>query len=302
MALQGAYIHRILRQLEHGSGSESESDSDSGSNSSERSQGTNVKANIPPLRKTTKRKAKSPPSPTSVKYVETSKFRRYLENGGNPMLTSDDEIIDDSSCDALSSEDGNNVPAVNRDRRGVNYESSSCISGEEEGDELEAVLGKNNGAKQKKFCFFCEYVHLKDVIDTEPIQKLCRAYRDNYGRIENVQLAKLMHHLYKDEIYTPHQNTTTPIPMWRTKTIKAHMEDHTEEPENYVKETITKYKDINKNLNKIVFQIDETGHPTANLKLIKTQVDVDKMICQLYAQKLPTMNFGFQKNSTKVPR
>ncbi len=300
MPLQGDALRRALRQLENGNESESESVSDSDSDSPEGSQETNVNANPPTRKRITKRKAKSPPE-TSFKYVEPLKIRRYLENGRNPILTSDDDIIDDSSCDALSSEGGKNVITVNRDLRGRNYESLSCISGEEN-DELEGILRKNNNAKQEDFCFFCENMYQKDVIDTEPIQKLCRAFED-HGHMDNFKLAKLIHNLYKELIYIPHQHTTTPIPMWRTKTILAHIEEHTEEPKNYVVESIKKYKNLGKTLNKMVFQIDEiSGVPLANTKIIKTQIDIDKMICQLYAQKLPTMNFFSHKISTKTPR
>ncbi len=301
MPLQGFDLHRALRNIDHESDIDSDSSSGSDSDLSRRSQG--AKVNSPVRNK--KRKAKSPPV-MSFKYVEPSKFRRYLENGRNPILTSDDEVMNDSSCDALSSEDGKNATAVNRDHRRSDNDNLSCISGDEN-DEFEMVVGKNvqinNTAKQEDFCFFCEHMHQKDIIDTEPIQKLCRAFSDNYGNTDNVKFAKLIHNLYKELIYTPHQHTTTPIPMWRTKTILAHIEDHTEEPKNYIIESLKKYKNLGKTLNKMVFSVDEnSGTPMVNIKTIKAMIDVDKIMCSLYAQKIPMMNFCSQKNSTKKPQ
>ena len=277
-------------------GSELESYSNENQNQNQ-NQNQNPKQKI---QKGQKRKLKASPS-IPFKYIKTSKINRNLN------LTSDD----DTSCDDLSDEKLKNMEeldynSITEETYQSDLEGINPPSGNENNDLREALkIAQCNN--QKESCYFCDYIIEKNVNYTKPIKILCNMFYDNYTTMNVQVLAKQMHTYFKEFIWEPASNTANPLPMWRTKTILAHIKDHTPDPKIFLAEKIKQYKKMSKVLRKMIWQVEcNENSPSieilsANKDHFKILMNVDKLTLTLYNQKISSMNFCTKKQGVNFP-
>lgn len=159
-------------------------------------------------------------------------------------------------------------------------------------------------------CFGCKYGSPdQDPISGRNMNTLIRIFEENYGRTDNLVLARMCHVYFKQHIWQPMKDMGMHIDMWRTKEILDHFLSHNQEPRIYLGETIKKYKHIAGALESMAFkkiQIAADGNDNSNRETtsiivpdkanLKDLLDVDKRIIELYKVNPKVLNF-YNNNS-----
>jgi hypothetical protein len=88
------------------------------------------------------------------------------------------------------------------------------------------------------FCVGCFFGSIeKEVTIGKAINALLNIIHENYGSVDNFLLAKSVHRVYKAKVYNKCKKLGIPCPMWRTKSIKNHIEKHWRDPRVFIGET-----------------------------------------------------------------
>lgn len=265
----------------------------------------------------------NPTSEVDIKYRMPSSIIKCDVNAG--VYDSDnDEDTDDvynTSCDELEENDKRH----RKRRRNDNFLEE--VSTDEKSDLLKDILFKKPTTTTTKKprrktgmysmnCFGCMWTSSnQDSINVNHMNACLRIIDENYGRMDNAALSKSVHLYFKHNIYLPMKKRGKNIKIWRTGTIKEHIEKHTLDPRIFVGETIREYKEYLEAIKRmsfahIVYKEDsldfEDPHsiPPPKMRLvlmernIKCLMDMEKRVTELY--KLNPKNLNFYNDDCKI--
>lgn len=153
---------------------------------------------------------------------------------------------------------------------------------------------RNEDVPKELWCFGCRFGSEKDPsINGNRMNELIRIFTDNYLKMDNMILARLMHVYFKRMIWEPMKGKKKD--MWRTREIYVHFTEHIRDPRVYIGQTIEKYKIISDTLNHMLIkQVNlENGSiiDIADHKNIKSMLDLDKRVLELYKTNPERMLF-----------
>lgn len=201
------------------------------------------------------------------------------------LLNEDDEYY--SSCDEMEND-------YHSDEYGLPFISSDS-------DEPRRVVHVSK-SKADSECFLCSWVSKKGIVyPLAKINKLVSILQSNYGNMNNMALAKILHQYFKDEIW-PFLDKSLGVVMWRTKTALRHIEEHTLDPNIHIGETIKKFKKISTALEQKIFKTitNQNGEQITvpDVKAIKSLTELEKTVREVY--RTPPNSMNFYSESSKI--
>lgn len=196
------------------------------------------------------------------------------------ILNEDDDYV--SSCDELEE---------------TEYQSNEDInifSSDSEESQTHTVA-QITKSKADSECFLCNWVSNNGVsYSLNKINVLVTMLETNYGKMNNIALAKAGHQYFKNEIW-PDIPRKFKIPMWRTKTALRHIECHSLEPRVHIGENIKRFKRLSDVLENMSFRKIQNQNGEViiapDVKVLKTITDIEKTVRELYKSAPNTMNF-----------
>lgn len=174
-------------------------------------------------------------------------------------------------------------------------------------DAFSSFLKTKEKQTAENFCVGCYFGCLeKEIIYGKAINDLIKLIYDNYGSLDNNVLAKSAHTIYKYRIYNECKKYGYDCPMWRTKSIKEHIEKHCKDPRLFIGETMKHLtKDILA-LNKIMYKVyakeDGTQELQVDLPTLKARNDLLKAQFIVYRSNPKMMNFYNEKRQIDLER
>ncbi len=262
------------------------------------------------------RKGKDPtkrPNTMLWDYITLDEIRERM-NGKNEYETSCDELTDsDSEQDAITldwgSDSSRSPYSTGEDTRATFHQNVVDMCTTEDVERAQKLKRrkmescKNNASK----CFGCLWHNNKsDAISGRCMNLLLNIIEENYGQISNEALARVAHLYFKHNIYLPMRNMGKRVPMWRSRHIKEHIEEHTWEPRFFIGKSISAYSNIMKALQDMIFRkvTDPNGNTTevCDEKTLKLHLQCHKRISELYEFKSSRMNFYNEKLKVDMER
>jgi hypothetical protein len=189
---------------------------------------------------------------------------------------------------------------------------NSSISDRDETNEfvkpnkLEALLKeKSNVKKNKDFCFGCNYsCYNRELIEGKIVNDLNSLIDDYIGQMDNKQLAKTIHTIFKTQIYNRLKSNGKKIPMWRSKSIYDHITEHCKDPRIYIVKVMEilnlDIKALNHMMYKELTLKNGSTVPSVNLELMKMRNELIKMNTGFYTKDPKKMLFYNEKREIKL--
>ncbi len=224
------------------------------------------------------------------------KIRKYLQSNINSSnINSSNVPIDDEHDFSYTQE-----AEISK----LNFSESTLVS-DFPSEQERIILGPERRQRRRRRansnsnlkCFGCMFGSPEqDPIHGKKMNTLLKIFEENYGKTSNLMLARMCHVYFKRHIYIPMKSAGKDIPIWRTKDIQKHFEEHVAEPRIYIGESIKKYKLLSRALHDQLFRqvpSEETGLPViiADRNNIRNALLVDKMLNQFYQMRSENMNF-----------
>lgn len=217
---------------------------------------------------------------------------------------SDIEVIRMRKAQALSN-NGVSAAVDERDRLLSLRSSRGNLVDEEGGSPPErpsSPVSSSSHSRDWSDCFGCKFGSPdQDPISGRNMNLLIKLFEDNYGKTDNLVLARMCHEFFKKNIYEPMVRMNMRVQMWTTRHIYEHFLFHNQEPRIFLGETIKKYKRISEKLEDMLFKEVpvEDGEVTVvvtDKEAFRQLLAVDKRIVELYVRQPRTMNFYNEKS------
>ena len=149
-------------------------------------------------------------------------------------------------------------------------------------------------------CFGCLWYNDKsDAISGRCMNRLLSIIEENYGQIANEALSRVAHLYFKHNIYLPMKKLGKSVPLWRSRHIQQHIEEHSREPRFFIGQSMSLYSNIMKKLQNMIFRnITDPGGASKVVfdeKTLKMHLDLHKRVTELYRIKPNGMNFYNEK-------
>lgn len=166
------------------------------------------------------------------------------------------------------------------------------------------IYNKINETKKKEsigYCFGCLFDSSEIKGQENAYSILIKFIENNYGKCDNYSLSRNAHILFKNTIYLPSIKKKKFIPMWRTKTILKHIEEHILEPRIFFGESIRNWKkyfnEIKDSISKVIIDEDSgISKKIPDKDVIKNCIEIQKLINDLYKIDVKKTLF-FNENS-----
>lgn len=173
-----------------------------------------------------------------------------------------------------------------------------------------------NKAQLKANCFMCTYPHeLFDRIQENKVNKLCSLIDNNYGKRNNLALARSAHQYYKTQILDTEKGRSDKLPVFTTRDFYWHITQHSHNPIIYAGEQLKKMKRRVAKLSKCVQMemhlIDGSIRNTFDKNNYKLLLDTQKEVRATYNLDVKhllfydpscTINIGDLGKQVKVTR
>ncbi len=190
------------------------------------------------------------------------KYVSIAEAGGEEGV---EEFQVESSCDEC--EEGDEYPPAKRQRR----------------------LGG---------CFGCEYAFPRHGgLDGVKMNELTRFVDENYGKIDPHVLARTCHLIFKETIYEPMRKAGKDIPMWTSRGILVHLENHLRVPRVFLHNSIDTLKRLQTSLERMLFREDRGADGTCSVRPVPENFRlfmlVNKRLADLFKEHPKKMNALF---------
>jgi len=157
-------------------------------------------------------------------------------------------------------------------------------------------------------CFGCSISYMEIIdedfaSDSKAVRGVMDFIHSNYGKVDDIALAKGAHLLFKNTVYLPRRKRGLPTLMWRTEMIYRHITKHSLDPHIYIGRCM---KDCIKNqeiINKLLYthNISEDGDTSElelNHKNMEQYVKIITLILNLYKSDPEKMLFFNDKISS----
>jgi hypothetical protein len=261
-----------------------------------------------PRRSSRPRKKKDPMNDEDLEAMDNEIEERAKRNTNITSLSYEpinkniekDEYFD-TSCDELEIKE-----AMSRKRNRDSLYDMDDISDDD--DENDEEIKKRALAIRKRNhytnCFACSYGNARDVEINPDFANICtRIYEENYGKMGDYYVAKMIHEFHKEVIYKPNAKNGT-FPIWRTRTVMEHMQEHVMDPRIFVGQSIRRLKrDIN-DLSKMKMQkttrADGTVITEVATKNYMAYLKTHDLVMKLYSSKVEGMNFWNQDSGLNL--
>jgi hypothetical protein len=241
-------------------------------------------------------------------------FEKRTKGSSNNVLVSlqykglnDDKQIDDfydTSCDELEHQIDE---SLTKKRRRDDFYDMDDLS-DEEGEEATALKKITSLSKSKRHyvynCFACAFGNARQSsINGDYANECARIIEENYGKVSNFYLGKMVHEYYKRVVYEP-MTKLGYYPMWRTRTIVEHIEQHIFDPRIFLGESIKRLtrdiKDLSGMRKVVQEKFDGTKITTVDVKIHKAYLDTHLTALKFFQTPVEKLNF-YNKESAIDP-
>lgn len=276
---------------------------------------SSVSSNASGKRRNPKRKRKPPEhykeamDDNDLKEMEED-FEKRMNFSSNKILKSlkykalgNERSIDDfydTSCDELEVD---NSLLIKKKRKIDDFYDKDDISDSER--EIEKTNKKVAAISRSKHhfsynCFACGFGNARQSsINADHANTCDRIIKENYGKVSNFYLGKMVHEFYKKVVYEPNSKLG-PYPMWRTRSIVEHIEKHTINPVIFIGESIRRLTsdiEVLKNMRRVTKQMaDGTELETFDPKIQKSFLETHLTVLKFFSTPIERLNF-FEKTS-----
>ena len=141
-------------------------------------------------------------------------------------------------------------------------------------------------------CFGCEYGFASPSDDQPTMVAFFKIFQDNFGRMSNIELARLMHDYWTEEIQKPMREQGHDVADWSPQQIVVHITQHMLEPCVHTSTSIQELKAISAMLRDQVQSENKiTGEKRVTLKVLRSLLQVEQELRALYSSKCSRMLF-----------
>jgi len=171
----------------------------------------------------------------------------------------------------------------------------------EEDSECQRIEEGDNRARRG--CWGCHYgaTRHRGQAHTQPVEALVCLIRNNHGRMDNVELARLVHEHHEAEIRQPALSAGAQCSEWSVRSILQHLRHHTLDPGIVTAENIRTLRGLVRALSKRSMETDpETGAEKIDTRNVDLLLKTVKGLNELYARRPETMLFGSTADSNYV--
>lgn len=154
------------------------------------------------------------------------------------------------------------------------------------------VKFKPVGSSDRGTCFGCEYGFASPSEDQPTMVTFFKIFQDNFGRMSNIELARLMHAYWTEEIQKPMREQGHDVADWPPEQIVVHITQHMLEPCVHTSTSIQELKVISAMLrDQVQSENKMTGEKRVNLKVLRSLLQVEQELRALYSAKCSRMLF-----------
>ena len=234
---------------------------------------------------------------------KTSSPNSPLRSDLHAVVAGDEEVRELDNA-ALLGEADPPPPKSSATGAPLKYVSIAEAAGSEEDEELrvESSCDEDEGderppAKRRRIgrCFGCEFASPRQgALDGAKIDELTRLVEQNYGRMDSRVLARICHLAFKETIYEPMRKAGKDVPMWTSRAILAHLENHLHEPRVFLHNSIEKLKRVQTTLEGMLFREDRDPSGTRAVRPVAENFRlfmlVNKRLSDLFKEHPKKMN------------
>jgi acetolactate synthase regulatory subunit len=149
--------------------------------------------------------------------------------------------------------------------------------------------------RQRQGCWGCQHgatMHDGDT-DNEQVNTLIRMIRENHGRMDNIELAHIVHRHHESRIRRPALAAGIACESWSPSSIVRHLRHHTLDPNIVFAENIRTLRNLMRVLRRRTMEIDaENGEERVDAKNVDLLLKTVKSMADMYARRPDAMLFG----------
>lgn len=214
-----------------------------------------------------------------------------------PKRRADAQLSDDEDLGTLH-DDAHDIPS---DDEGLAATAAAALDFEQGVRSATARLGvSSHNEAETAGCWGCQYgatMHAKSG-DNPKIAEIIRLIRDNHGRMDDGELAKIVARHHKDYIRKPALAAGVPCARWTKSQILRHIRHHTLDPTIVFAENIRTLRNVVRMLKERATSVDvDTGESSVNHRNIDLLIRTIKGMSDLYTKRAHELLFGPSPNN-----
>ena len=161
----------------------------------------------------------------------------------------------------------------------------------------------NADRRSRAGCWGCMYGATRHEADTdnEDVSGLIRLIRENHGRMDNLELARIVNQYHEERIRQPILTAGGSCGEWRTRAVLRHLRHHTLDPSIVIGENIRALRVLMRVLRRRTMETDvDTGLDRVDARNVDLLLKTVKSMSDLYARRPDSLLFGSSNSEYMV--